>query len=121
MDMSSVIFACFLLLGFLVEETPCEQGENMQTPHRKAQEMAHLSTEGLGRTCPPYTHTHTHTHTHTPQRAGENAPHTPAYTPTHAHTPLRPGENLPPMRESNPGPSYCEAAVQAPEPPCHSQ
>src|SRR4029434_4209487 len=28
-------------------------GENMQTPHRKAREIAHLSTEGLGRTCPP--------------------------------------------------------------------
>src|SRR4029434_1690310 len=27
--------------------------ENMQTPHRKAREIAHLSTEGLGRTCPP--------------------------------------------------------------------
>src|SRR4029434_3684490 len=29
-------FACFCLVGFLVEETPCEHGENMQTPHRKA-------------------------------------------------------------------------------------
>ena len=48
-----VLFACFFLLGFLVEETPCEHGENMQTPHRKAREIAHLSTEGLGRTCPP--------------------------------------------------------------------
>src|SRR4029434_7181641 len=44
-------FCMFLLLGFLVEETPCEHGENMQTPHRKAREIAHLST--LGRTCPP--------------------------------------------------------------------
>src|SRR4029434_3752829 len=35
-------FACFFLLGSLVEETPCEHGENMQTPHRKARE-----------TCPP--------------------------------------------------------------------
>src|SRR4029434_1026004 len=44
-----VLFFCmFFLLGFLVEETPCEHGENMQTPHRKAQEIAHLSTEGLG-------------------------------------------------------------------------
>src|SRR4029434_2393763 len=39
----------FCLLGSLVEETPCEHGENMQTPHRKAREIAHLSTEGLGR------------------------------------------------------------------------
>src|SRR4029434_9421718 len=37
-------FACFFLLGSLVEETPCEHGENMQTPHRKAREIAHLST-----------------------------------------------------------------------------
>src|SRR4029434_5379782 len=48
----SVLLHVFLL-GFLVEETPCEHGENMQTPHRKAREIAHLSTEGLGRTCPP--------------------------------------------------------------------
>src|SRR4029434_439274 len=48
----SVLLHIFLL-GFLVEETPCEHGENMQTPHRKAREIAHLSTEGLGRTCPP--------------------------------------------------------------------
>src|SRR4029434_2924535 len=46
-------FCMFFLLGFLVEETPYEHGENMQTPHRKAREIAHLSTEGLGRTCPP--------------------------------------------------------------------
>src|SRR4029434_7439818 len=45
-------FCMFFLLGFLVEETLCEHGENMQTPHRKAREIAHLSTEGLGRTCP---------------------------------------------------------------------
>src|SRR4029434_370019 len=50
----------FFLLGFLVEETPCEHGENTQTPHRKAREIAHLSTEGLGRTCKLHTHTHTH-------------------------------------------------------------
>src|SRR4029434_9482965 len=46
-------FCMFFLLGFLVEETPCEHEENMQTPHRKAWEIAHLSTEGLGGTCPP--------------------------------------------------------------------
>src|SRR4029434_4911932 len=40
----------FFLLGYLVEETPCERGENMQTPHRKAREISYLSTEGLGRT-----------------------------------------------------------------------
>src|SRR4029434_5639571 len=43
-------FCMFFLLGSLVEETPCEHGENMQTPHRKAREIA-LCT--LGRTCPP--------------------------------------------------------------------
>ena len=57
-------------------------GENMQTPHRKAREIAQLSTEGLGRTYPP--------------------------EPT-AH-----------VRESNPGPSCCEAAVQAPEQHSHT-
>ena len=36
------------LLGFLAEETPCEHGENMQTPHRKAREIAHLSTVHSG-------------------------------------------------------------------------
>src|SRR4029434_5337859 len=41
-------FACFFLLGFLVEETPCGHGENMQTPHRKAREIAHLSTVHSG-------------------------------------------------------------------------
>src|SRR4029434_10155338 len=46
-------FCMFFLLGFLLEETPCEHWKNMQTPHRKAREIAHLSTEGLGRTCPP--------------------------------------------------------------------
>ena len=52
----SDLFLFFLhvfVLGFYVEETPCEHGENMQTPHRKAREITHLSTEGLGRTCPP--------------------------------------------------------------------
>ena len=52
-DRSVLFFLHVFLLGFLVEETPCEHGENMQTPHRKAREIAHLSTEGLGRTCPP--------------------------------------------------------------------
>ena len=41
------------LLGFLVQETPCEHGENMQTPHRKAQEIAHLSTVHSGEDLPP--------------------------------------------------------------------
>ena len=36
----------FLLLGFLVEETPCEHGENMQTPHRRAREIAHCALWG---------------------------------------------------------------------------
>src|SRR4029434_1314738 len=45
--------ACFFLLGFLVEETPCEHGENMQTPHRKAREIAHLSTVHSGEDLPP--------------------------------------------------------------------
>src|SRR4029434_5132874 len=31
-------FCMFFLLGSLVEETPCEHGENMQSPHRKARE-----------------------------------------------------------------------------------
>ena len=35
----SVLLHVFLL-GFLVEETPCEHGENMQTPHRKTREIA---------------------------------------------------------------------------------
>src|SRR4029434_6573066 len=46
-------FACFFLLGFLVEETPCGHGENMQTPHRKAREIAHLSTVHSGEDLPP--------------------------------------------------------------------
>src|SRR4029434_57583 len=33
-------FLHVFLLGFLLEETPCEHGENMQTPHRKAWEIA---------------------------------------------------------------------------------
>src|SRR4029434_9468325 len=41
------------LLGFLVEKTPCEHGENMQTPHRKAREIAHLSTVHSGEDLPP--------------------------------------------------------------------
>src|SRR4029434_3008338 len=52
-DRRMFCFCMFFLLGFLLEETPCEHGENMQTLHRKAREIAHLSTEGLGRTCPP--------------------------------------------------------------------
>src|SRR4029434_9467086 len=46
-------FACFFLLGSLVEETPCEHRENMQTPHRKALEIAHLSTVHSGEDLPP--------------------------------------------------------------------
>ena len=49
---SSVLLHVFLL-GFLVEETPCEHGENMQTPHRKAREIAHLSTVHSGEDLPP--------------------------------------------------------------------
>src|SRR4029434_8366554 len=41
-------FCMFFLLGSLVEETPWEHGENMQTPHRKAREIAHLSTVHSG-------------------------------------------------------------------------
>src|SRR4029434_2186236 len=41
----SVLFCMFFCWGYLVAETPCEHGENMQTPHRKAREIAHLSTE----------------------------------------------------------------------------
>ena len=85
-DMRAICSSVFLhvyifYVGVLSGGNLCEHGENMQTLHRKAWEIAHLSTEGLGRTCPQYQ-----------QR---------------------------PMRESNPGPSCCEAAVQAPEPPCH--
>src|SRR4029434_1766745 len=43
----------FFLLGSLVEETPCEHGENMQTPHRKARVIAHLSTVHSGEDLPP--------------------------------------------------------------------
>src|SRR4029434_5468880 len=42
----------FFLLGSLVEETPCKHRENMQTPHRKAQEIAHLSTVHSGEDLP---------------------------------------------------------------------
>src|SRR4029434_8193321 len=38
-----LFFLHVFLLGFLVEETPCEHRENMQTPHREAREIAHLS------------------------------------------------------------------------------
>src|SRR4029434_870018 len=43
----------FFLLGSLVEETPCAHGANIQTPHRKAQEIAHLSTVHSGEDLPP--------------------------------------------------------------------
>src|SRR4029434_2266216 len=43
----------FFLLGSLVGETPCEHGENMQTPHRKAREIAQLSTVHSGEDLPP--------------------------------------------------------------------
>src|SRR4029434_6508486 len=33
------IFLHVFVLGFYVEETPCEHGENIQTPHRKAREI----------------------------------------------------------------------------------
>src|SRR4029434_6145674 len=36
---SELFFLHVFLLGFLVEETPCEHVENMQTPHRKAREI----------------------------------------------------------------------------------
>ena len=67
----------FLLLGFLVEETPCEHGENMQTPHRKAREIALIIKTFVRFLMAHTTHwnthvhiwrrhrTHTHTHTHT--------------------------------------------------------
>src|SRR4029434_445077 len=48
-----LLFCMFFLLGFLLEETPCEHGENMQTPHREAQEIAHLSTVHSGEDLPP--------------------------------------------------------------------
>src|SRR4029434_2952904 len=73
---SRVIFSVLrhvFLLGFLVEETPCEHREDMQTPHRKAREIAHLSTEGLGRTCPPEP---------TAPHAGIESPHTHTMAPT---------------------------------------
>src|SRR4029434_11336178 len=44
------VFACFFCWGSSSWRKPLM---NMQTPHRKAREIAHLSTEGLGRTCPP--------------------------------------------------------------------
>src|SRR4029434_9137384 len=47
-----LLFGMFFLLGFLLEETPCEHGENMQTPHRKAREIAHLSTVHSGEDLP---------------------------------------------------------------------
>ena len=44
-DRSILFFLHVFLLGFLVEETPCEHRENMQTPHRKARGIAHLRSE----------------------------------------------------------------------------
>ena len=52
-DRIVLFFLHVFLLGFLVEETPCEHGENMQTPHRKAREIAHLSTVHSGEDLPP--------------------------------------------------------------------
>src|SRR4029434_1798744 len=52
-DRSVLFFLHVFLLGLLAEETPCEHGENMQTPHRKAQEIAHLSTVHSGEDLPP--------------------------------------------------------------------
>src|SRR4029434_8464267 len=49
-DRSVLFFLHVFLLGFLAEETPCEHGENMQTPHRKAREIAHLRS---GEDLPP--------------------------------------------------------------------
>src|SRR4029434_5881050 len=46
-------FFMFFLLGFLLEGTSREHGENMQTPHRKAREIAHLSTVHSGEDLPP--------------------------------------------------------------------
>ena len=43
----NVLFLHVFPVGVPLEETPCEHGENMQTPHRKTREIAHLS---LGRT-----------------------------------------------------------------------
>ena len=37
----------FFLLGSLVEETPCEHWENMQTPHRKATLKGHIKVKLL--------------------------------------------------------------------------
>src|SRR4029434_3551094 len=48
-----LLFYMFFLLGSLVEETPCEHGENMQTQHRNARERAHLSTVHSGEDLPP--------------------------------------------------------------------
>src|SRR4029434_11247887 len=50
----SVLLHVFML-GLLAEETPCEHGENMQTPHRKAREIAHLNTVHSGEDLPPRT------------------------------------------------------------------
>src|SRR4029434_2639759 len=52
-DRIVLFFLHVFLLGFLAGETPCEHGENMQTPHRKAREIAHLSTVHSGEDLPP--------------------------------------------------------------------
>src|SRR4029434_9975797 len=44
-DRIVLFFLHVFLLGLLAEETPCEHGGNMRTPHRKAREIAHLSTD----------------------------------------------------------------------------
>src|SRR4029434_1067679 len=44
--------ACFYV-GVLCGGNPCEHGENMQTPHRKAREIAHPSTVHSGEDLPP--------------------------------------------------------------------
>ena len=44
MDKKSNLFRMSLFELF-AEETLCEQRENMQTPHRKAWERAHLNTK----------------------------------------------------------------------------
>src|SRR4029434_6198256 len=91
-----LFFLHVFLLGFLVEETPCEHGENMQTPHRKAREIARLSTEGLGRTCPPEpTAPHagiepmTHKHTQNPKQTQTHSNHTPRHVPDTQSVPRR--------------------------------
>src|SRR4029434_7370832 len=61
-DRSMFCFCMFFLLGFLVEETPCEHGENMQTPHIICTQ--HNTAHVFIVIVYFYTHTHTQTHTH---------------------------------------------------------